>query len=309
MARYLEITNRRIPARPRTVLFSQEAQESLGSLKRKHAKKGSEDTVEAWRTVFHIRHLLTEGKTVTAFLTKNVTRLKSRDGLLWDFGMHHFHLVRRIDKEGFVERSSYLLYAIVTADSAYFVDIRPHPEFGGRGWSRQDLRDIVHKNWPDLLEPRVVRGVEGEVLTDREVMTLRSKNVNYVARVGGRAVSGIGGGTMADGSSAVFRRNAMELLHHVKAHQTYFDGQPQEVMAALETMDVDVAAGVECRLVMLDAVEPATEVLDALSHRQCMSRELVRMGFAVVESSTGAAIVVRHETNPGTPQASRHTKR
>ena len=302
VARYLEIMNRRIPAEPRTVLFSQEAQESLGSLKRKHTKKGSEDAIEAWRTVFHIRRLLTEGKNVLAFLTKNVTRLKSRDGLLWDFGMHHFHLVRRIEKGGFVERSPYLLYAIVTADSAFFVDIRPHPEPGGLGWSRHDLRDIVRKSWPDLLEARVVRGVEGEVLTDREVMNLRGKNVNYVAREGGRAVGAIGEGTMVDGSSAVCRWTAMKLLDNVRSHQSYFDGQPAELMSGLEAMGVDVAAGVDCKLVLLDTVEPTNEVLDALCNGPGMSGELARMGFAVVESSKGAAIVVHCDTDPGTPR-------
>ncbi len=309
VARCLEITNRRIPATPRTVFFSEEAHESLSSLKRKHAKKGSEDAIEAWRTVFHIGRLLNEGKRVTPFLTKNVTRLTSRDGLLWDFGMHHFHLARRMEKEGFVERSSYLLYAIITGERAFFVDIRPHPERGGLGWSRHDLLDIVRKNWPDLLEARVVRGVEGEVLTDREVMNLRNKNVNYVAREGGKAVAAIGGGTMADGSSAICRWTAMKLLHNVRWHQSYFDGQPAELRSVLESMGVNVADGVECELVLPDVGTPTSDVLDALHDEPGMSGELARMGFVVVEASKKAPIIVSCDTDPGTPEPQRPTRR
>ncbi len=292
VARYLEILSRQIPPKPRPVLFSQQIRDTLDSLRRKHSKRGSEDAIEAWRTVYHIRRLFAEGKSVTRFLTKNVGRVRSRDGLLWDFGMHHFHLRRRVEQGGFVERSPYLLYAIITNANAYFVDVWRHPEPRGLGWSRQDLRDIVQSNWPELLRSRVVEGVEGETLTDREVMNLRGKNVNYVARVGGRAVGAIGGGTMADGSSAVCRRIGMELMHHVHAHQSYFDGQPAELKSALDAMGVDVANDVECKLVLLDAVEATDKVVDALHHDQCMSRDLARMGFAVVESSTGAAIVV-----------------
>ena len=295
VARYLEMLNRRIVPKHRTVYLSQEFQDTLGSLTRKHAKRGSEDAIEAWRTAFHLRHLLTRGKNVTGFLTKNVRRVSSRDGLLWDFGMHHFHLSRRVDKEGFVERSGYLLFAIITGEGAYFVDIRPHPEAGGLGWSRQDLLDIVHSNWPELLESHVIRGVEGDILTNREVRNLRATNCNYVVRVRGRAVSTLGEGMTADGSSAVCQVLGMELLHQVTSHQSYFDGQPAELRFALKAMGVDVAAGVECKLVLLDALEPTKEVVSALHHSRCMSRDLARMGFAVVESTTEAAIVVSLE--------------
>ena len=70
--------------------------------------------LEAWRTVFYIRHLLVEGGNVTRFLSKSVDNLTSRDKLLWDFGMHHFHLNRVLEPSGnFVERSDYLLFAII----------------------------------------------------------------------------------------------------------------------------------------------------------------------------------------------------
>ena len=65
VARYLEMLNRRIIPNPRTVYFSEEIQDTLGSLIRKHAKRGSEDALEAWRTAFYISHLLRVGMNVT----------------------------------------------------------------------------------------------------------------------------------------------------------------------------------------------------------------------------------------------------
>ena len=124
--------------------------------------------LEAWRTVFDLRHRLVKGERVTHFLSKGIAEAKSQDGMLWDFGMHHFHLCRRLDPSvGFVERSDYLLFAIIADDAAYFVDVRKHHDPKGLGWVRQDLLRIVHSNWPALIERHELRGVTGDTLRIR----------------------------------------------------------------------------------------------------------------------------------------------
>jgi hypothetical protein len=45
------------------------------------------------------------------------TAPRKLDGLLWDYGMHHLHLRRIVDTDGFVERSDWLLFAIVTGQA------------------------------------------------------------------------------------------------------------------------------------------------------------------------------------------------
>ena len=95
-ALHFELLLRRPPPRPRTVHFSREIHASLGQLKT--------SSLEQWRTVFHLRDLLVKGKDVTSFLSTKVStplsELQTTDGLLLDFGLHHFHLSRVLKPPG-----------------------------------------------------------------------------------------------------------------------------------------------------------------------------------------------------------------
>ena len=293
ISRYFEMQNRRIAPEHRRVHFSDELHDSLGKLARETNAAKQENAHEAWGGVFFIRHLLVEGENVIRFLSKNVNRLISTDGLLWDFGMHHFHLSKKVEESGFVKRSGYLLYAIITQTDAYFVDIRPHPKRRDLGWVQQYLLKVVHSNWPELIEPNVLPGVTGSELTDKEKQELRRKNCNHATQLGGSAIAPLGGGTMSDGSSSLCRWNAMKLLHEINRHQCYFDSQPAELRAQLEDKGVEISDKMEFRLVQVTGLNLAAELIDSLTENQCLSRDLCRMGFVVVEASTRLVIVVK----------------
>ena len=111
VARYFEMNIRLIHPAPRHVHFSNQTYDSLGELSR----RGKDDTSarNAWAAVFRLRQLLVEGANVNAFLSKNLRRATSWDGLLWHYGMHHFHLGSETNKDGFVKRSGHMLFAIV----------------------------------------------------------------------------------------------------------------------------------------------------------------------------------------------------
>ena len=181
-SRYLEMRIRRIEPVPREVHFSEEIHYSLRKLSRETDPKVREEALEAWGTVFYLRHLFVSGDTVMPFLTDRVTNTEKTDGLLWDYGMHHMHLSREPGKCGFVKRSDWLLFAIVADQDVFFVDLRKHkdPERQGFEWVRQDLLDIVHNNWPELTESRLLHGVTGSEVTNAEKLELRRKNVNLV---------------------------------------------------------------------------------------------------------------------------------
>ena len=280
---YLEMLNRRIVPIPREVYFSEEIHNSLGSLRRKADMEQREKTAEAWTALFLIRHLLTEGKDVNGFLSKRIdsaTGKRSRDELLWDFGMHHLHLSRALEPSGdFVKRSDYLLFAIITQEHAYFVDVRPHRDPQNLGWVRQELLKTVHLNWPELIEPNVLRGVKGAVVTDEQKKELRRKNTNHVPELGGNAVAPLGGGTMGDGSSLVCRWLAQKLLHEISCHQDRFDTQPSDLRSALEDKGLGKAGEMEFELVLLDGLNPSDELIDSLREDQCLSRRPLSNGF------------------------------
>lgn len=293
-ARYLEILNRRVVPIPRRVHLSDEIHDSLGNLVHEPDEEQKGKALEAWRTVFYIRHLLVEGENVTRFLSKGVSDLKSQDKMLWDFGMHHFHLNRTLEPSGgFVERSDYLLFAIITDADAYFVDVRPHHDPQGLEWVRQDLLGIVHSNWPELIEANVLQGIlGGGGRTDEELKELRRKNINHAAEFGNDVIFSLGGGMMTDGSSTLCRLRAIKLFDEIKRHQSYFDDQPAELRSGLESNGIEIAGEMEFELVLLESLNPPAEVVDLLSAEQCFSTKLCRMGFVVVEKTTRAPIIV-----------------
>ena len=297
-ASYLEMLNRRIVPIRRSVHFSEEIHNSLGALRRKADMEQQDGAADAWGAVFLIRYLLTEGINVNGFLSTRinfVTDQRSKDGLLWDFGLHHFHLSKKFNASGFVERSDYLLFAIITQESAYFVDVRLHRDPQGLGWVRQDLLQIVYANWPELIESNILRGVKGTVFSDEEKAELRRKNCNHIAELGGNAVAPLGGGTMGDGSSLACRWLTQRLLHEIGRHQAYFDTQPSKLRSALEDKGMEKAGDMEFELVSLDGLNLSEEVIDALKKDQCLSKDLCKMGFAVVERTTRLPIVISVE--------------
>ena len=291
-ARYCEMVIRRISPKPRRVHFSNEINGSLRKLTQEAdpAQKGK--ALEAWNTVFKIRHLLVEGGDLTPHLSKSVNDAHSQDGLLWDYGMHHFHLSLTLDASGFVERSDYLLFAILTDEDAFLVDIRKHHDDEGLLWVRQGLLRIVHANWPEITSSRQLHGVRGTTLTDRQKKNLRDKNANTALALGEQAIAPLGWGTTANGSSTWCQAWAAKLLREIENQASYFGSQPEELRSALEAKGVKVSGEMAFQLVRLESVEPSPDLLNALQSEQYFGKGISSMGFIIVEATTGLPIVV-----------------
>ena len=217
VARYFEMNVRHIHPVPRRVHFSDQTHASLGKLLRPdHDDTSGRD---AWGTVFRLRQLIVDGANVNAFLSKNIRSATGWDGLLWHYGMHHFHLSSDVGVDGFVKRSDHLLFAILAPLDAYFVDVRPHPPKDGVEWVSQELLHIVHSNWPELIEANVLHCVCGTQLTDCEIHQLRRKNMNYAIEIDGKAIAPLGGGMAGDGSSVLCTIFASKLLRNLRHHE------------------------------------------------------------------------------------------
>ena len=293
--RYREMRIRRIEPRPREVHFSSEIHSSLGRLVRETTGEQHKNAQAAWGAVFFLRHLLVMGADVKPYLSKSVNDSTSKDGLLWDYGIHHFHLSRHLDKSGFVERSDYLLLALVGDSDVFFVDVRPHTDRESLLWVRQDLLDIIDSNWPEIVNARVLPGVRGDTITDVQKKELRRKNANNATELRGRAVAPIGFGQMSDGSSLWCRYWALGLLHEIKKHESYFCKRPSEVRKAFERKGIEIAGDLEFQLVQFDSLNSRPEVLESLQQDDCMSRVLSRMGFAIVEATSLCAVGVHEQ--------------
>ncbi len=97
---------------------------------------------------------------------------------------------------------------------------------------------------------------------------------------------------MSDGSSLWCRYWAYKLIHEIKQHETFFYAQPAELKARLQSKGIEMPDVMEFQLVLLDSLDPRPELIEALEEEWCLSRDLSRMGFAVVEATTQSPIVV-----------------
>ena len=280
VAHYFEMLKRRIAPIPRKVHFSKEILDSLGQLSRQADLQQHKEAAEAWGVVFDISYLLKVGENVNAFLSKNITRAASLDGLLWDFGMHHFHLSKKVKQSGFIKRSDYLLFAIVTQDNVYCVDVRPHPQQGDLGWVRQDLLIIVYANWPELIKAKILRGVEGTLLTDEQKHELRRKNTNTVMQIGDLAFAPMGGGMTTAGTSVLCQMQADRFLNEIQSYQSYLETQPAEIRAALQDNEVNIAGNMDFKLVLLSRLGWSDEKVRSLTGT------LNETGVGIVEVKT-----------------------
>ena len=260
IARYFEISTRRIEPTPRRVHFSDQIHTSLGELSRGGETDSS--ARDAWGMVFGLRQHLVDGVNVNAFLSKNIRNAAGWDGLLWSYGMHHFHLGRETGRDGFVKRSKHLLFAIVAPKDAYFVDVRPHPPKDGIGWVSQELLQIVHSNWPKFIEANVLHGISGDELTDEEMQELRRNNMNYPMNIEGKAVVPLLGGIATDGSSVLCTLAANSLLQELRRQEKILrhDEVQRAVAQDLGGKGFDVEPSLEFELVLLEDLPTSPEL-------------------------------------------------
>ena len=297
-ARYFEMNMRRIQPTPRQVHFSDQTHDSLSELSR----RGKDDTSvrDAWAAVFRLRQLLVEGANVNALLSKNIRSATGWDGLLWHYGMHHFHLGSETDKDGFVD-SGHLLFAIVAPLDAYFVDIRPHPPPRGVEWVSQELPRIVHSNWPKLIEANVLHGIHGTEMTDEEIHELSSNNFSYTMNIDGKAIAPLRGGQARDGSSVLCTVEAGRLLKELRSHEEVLRSEDvrHAVARDMQARGVDAGPTLEFELAFLEDLTLTPELLAVLTAETCISRN---SAGGVSPSSTKRRDRPSRSTTPRWPQ-------
>ena len=176
-ARYFEMRTRRIDPKPRSVFFSNQIGNSLDRHIHESTKEQREKALQARQAVYDIKHLFESGGDVTPYLSKSIDDSERKDEMLWEWGIHHFHLSTERDKSEFIKRSKYLLFAMIYDDAALFIDVRKHRHPEGLEWVRQDLLEIVQSNWPQIPYSHELIGVKGDVVSNEEKGELRRKNI------------------------------------------------------------------------------------------------------------------------------------
>lgn len=143
------------------------------------------------------------GDDLNPHLNKGSRKLDFNDGLLNEWGIYHFHLDTVIMPDGFIKRTGPVLFAKVTSDVFYCIAIMEHGRSNPEVWSEQDMIEIVHNNWPDIIEQYKTDFLTMDK-TDRATRhNLRKSRVNSFVEVNDRTIYSLpGGGSMLDGTNA-----------------------------------------------------------------------------------------------------------
>jgi hypothetical protein len=80
-------------------------------------------------------------------LSRSLDEFEFIDGMLVEWGIYHFHLgtTPHPKRPGLIQSTGDLVYAIVSADTVYFLAVLPH-----RQWSNERLLQVIEENWPSL---------------------------------------------------------------------------------------------------------------------------------------------------------------
>ena len=283
---YFYAAYRMIPPVSRSVHLSAEIRDSLRKLSDRRT-----------RLVDVIKRRFEKGESVSRFLSEEAQNTFYNDRIFNDYGIHHFHLEDKVHKRKphLVARSDYLLFAMVTESDVYFVDVARHPRNAvadDYGWVRQELLQIIHTNWPNLLKPFEMHGVKGTVITDAQKKELRRKNTNLTSQVGDVAVFSPGGGVMSDGTNAKCKFLGMKLIHEVEVCQEYLANQPEEIRKALRKEGKSVTGAMKFKLAHVTLLRVPTELTSQL---YAPHGNLGGSGFAIVETTTDTLVQLTFE--------------
>lgn len=169
------------------------------------------------------------GNDVSLHLSKDATSPSEFDGLLYDWGIYHFHLGETIDHQtGRIERTGPVLFAKIDNENVYCINVYSHGKNVQQPWAKQDLLKIIHNNWPQTIAKwKLPDGIElcPESITlpsDSQYAFLRRSGISTAIFVDkGIAYISPGGGYMSTGHSqeiVLYCQRVHNTLKHCELH-------------------------------------------------------------------------------------------
>lgn len=226
-----------------------------------------------------LRKKIINGEDLGPHLSRAHSSLANVDGLLNEWGVHHFHI-----GEGPSFRSGPLVFGLVTEDCFYAINVFPHGS-----WESSDIIESLHRNWPHVINRYRIRGIPETALNTKQRRQSRKSNIQaFVTVSDGTVYMAIGGGVATSGVAATAVIRAARIADEIKRLQLevqkqlgsfivhlwargYVDGQ--DTKATLEGItpegyqirfpDYDVLFNVQIEQNSLHADQPATRRLRA----------------------------------------------
>ena len=169
------------------------------------------------------------GDDVSLHLSKDATSPSEFDGLLYDWGIYHFHLGETIDHQtGRIERTGPVLFSKIDNENVYCINVYSHGKNVQQPWAKQDLLKIIHNNWPQTIAKwKLPDGIELcpesiALPSDSQYAFLRRSGISTAIFVDkGIAYISPGGGYMSTGHSqeiVLYCQRVHNTLKHCELH-------------------------------------------------------------------------------------------
>lgn len=168
-----------------------------------------------------------QGHDLTGHLNKSTLDAEKTDGLLADWGIYHLHISdqKKNPTDTHYVRTGPVMFVFFRADAAYLVDIYSHGKDPVTGkiyreaWTRKELLSQIQATWPELLEPYLIKGVEGlsRPVSDLERATLRGAGINTMIDLPEGVFFGPGGGISTAKTSIAITRTADQIMSHLRS--------------------------------------------------------------------------------------------
>lgn len=159
-----------------------------------------------------LEYKIKNGISLFPHLSRQIFNATIQDGMLFDWGIHHFHLGTEPDtkRKGLIKGTKEIVYAIVKEEKIYFIIIDEHNR-----WARKDILLIVKKNFSHLIEQYKMEGILGlsQSYTEKEHEKLRRAGASLITEIDGEYYFSPGGGINTAGGSMTSITKIQQLIY------------------------------------------------------------------------------------------------
>ncbi len=171
--------------------------------------------IDEFRSIVNaIKQKFETGEDVNPHLSQRIMNVDYNDDLLHEWGIHHLHLNTEMKSNGFIKRSSELLYLVIDSQNSYFINIYDHKEF-----QNIELLEIIEENWPFLLQKYLLNDLTS-ISNDQSKKGIRksrkNNSFNIYATSSGKVYLPRGGGLNSAGSNVTSLEYAEVVIDEIQ---------------------------------------------------------------------------------------------
>ena len=196
----------------------------------------------------NLQRKIEAGESLTPHQSKDHRSFINQDGLLDDWGIHHFHLGVGPHQKypDLVERTPPVVFALVTDEVFYAINTYKH-----EGWAKTEVVETLHQNWPDAIRQFVIHGSSSDSVTEAQRTTLRKKRANCSVTVKDGTVYGPLGGTISFGGMTVEAVVRTDVCHdEIRRFQCAVEESAEQIVSQLKSLGHTVVGELRAKYVI-----------------------------------------------------------